>query len=97
MTRFDYWAYIFALILHAPVRVEAAVVMPPPEVRFAQQASGACTILSKPLPKVAAGSGVSVKVVEMGAARSKAPSHRCSVVEHPHLFSGSGASQRGGR
>jgi hypothetical protein len=96
MTRFDYSAYIFALILHAPVRVEGAVVIPPPQVRVAQHANGAGAVLSKPLPKVGAGSGVSVKVVEMRA-QSKASSHRCSIAEHLLSFGRSAESQHGGR
>jgi hypothetical protein len=56
MAVFDHWAYIFALLLHAPVRVEAAVVVPPPEVMAAQHMGSAPVVLSKPLPKVQCGS-----------------------------------------
>jgi quercetin dioxygenase-like cupin family protein len=63
MAVFDHWAYIFALLLHAPIRVEAAVVVPPPEVLAAQEAGRARTVLSQPLPTLAGGH-ITVQVVE---------------------------------
>ena len=55
MAVYDHWAYIFALLLYAPVRVEAAVVVPPPEVMAAQHWGRAPVVVAKPLPKVQCG------------------------------------------
>ena len=53
MPVFDHWAYIFALLLYAPVRgVEAAVVVPPPEVMAAQHLGHTPVMVAKPLPKM---------------------------------------------
>jgi quercetin dioxygenase-like cupin family protein len=81
MPVFDHWAYIFALILYAPVRVEAAVVAPPPEV-LAQHAEHARTVLSQPLPKLD-GSQLAVHLVEVhyGPGESSEPHrHSCPVI-----------------
>ena len=72
MAVFDHWAYIFALLLHAPVRVEAAVVVPPPEVMAAQHLGHAPVVMSKPFPKVQCGC-LTVRVADCGRAPSSQP------------------------
>jgi len=82
MAVFDHWAYIFALVLHAPLRLEAAVVVPPPEVQAQREAERARTVLSQSLPKLA-GDRLAVKVVEVryGPGEWSEPhSHPCPVV-----------------
>ncbi len=50
MAAFDHLAYIFALIVHAPLPLEAAVVIPPPQALAAHYNSTprAATILTHP-------------------------------------------------
>src|SRR5215469_17164906 len=82
MAVFDHWAYIFALLLHAPIRVEAAVVVPPPEVHAAQEAERVRAVLSQPLPTFA-GDHITVQVVEVryGPGEWSQPhSYSCPVV-----------------
>ncbi|WP_263368030.1 cupin domain-containing protein [Edaphobacter bradus] len=84
MAVFDHWAYIFALILHAPLRLEAAVVAPPREAQAAQHGSTARTrtVLSQPLPKLD-GDHLAVHMVEVryGPGESNAAhSHPCPVI-----------------
>ena len=72
MAVFDHWAYIFALLLYAPVRAEAAVVVPPPEVMAAQHWGHAPIVVAKPLPKVQCGC-LTVRVAVCSPAASSQP------------------------
>jgi hypothetical protein len=72
MAVYDHWAYIFALLLYAPVRVEAAVVVPPPKVIAAQHLGHAPVVVAKPLPKVQCGC-LTVRVADCGRSASSPP------------------------
>lgn len=88
MTVFDHGAYIgayiFAMFLHAPLRLEAAVVAPPHEavVAHLEQAARSRTVFSQPLPKLD-GDRLKVHIVEVqyGPGESSQPhTHPCPVV-----------------
>ena len=84
MKGLDHWAYIFALIIHAPLPLEAAVVAPPPEASAAHYdtAPRTTTILTQPLPQLRGGD-LTVQVLEVryGPGESSMPhSHPCPVV-----------------
>jgi len=74
MAVFDHWAYIFALLLYAPIRTEAAVVVPPPEVMAAQHLGHAPVVIAKPLPKLQCGC-ITVRVADCGCAAASQPTH----------------------
>lgn len=97
MAVFDYWAYIFALILHAPVRLEAAVVMPPPEVLAAQRSWHAPAALPQSHGDTcgAVGDGTSVPV---GTNRTAPPRlGAASMHRHPAVLNAPAHNTRGGR
>jgi quercetin dioxygenase-like cupin family protein len=79
MAGFDSWAYIFALILYAPIHVEAAIAQP----HEAQaQPARARNVISQPLPKLN-GDQLTVQVLEVRfdpGERSKPHTHPCPVI-----------------
>jgi quercetin dioxygenase-like cupin family protein len=84
MVVFDHLAYLFALIIHAPLPVEAAVVMPPPQAlaMHYNAAPRVTTILTHPLPPLH-GDAPKLQVVEVryGPGESSQPhTHPCPVV-----------------
>src|SRR5215471_19149341 len=86
MAVFDHLAYIFALIIHAPLPMEAAVVIPPPQAQAPaahySTAPRVATILTQPLPPLH-GDALKLQVLEVryGPGESSLPhSHPCPVV-----------------
>ncbi len=84
MAVFDHLAYLFAMIIHAPLPVEAAVVMPPPHALAAyyNATPRAATILTQPLPPLH-GDALKFQVLEVRYApgeSSQPHSHPCPVV-----------------
>ena len=83
MAASDSWAYIFALILYAPIHVEAAVVMPPQGAApKPAQTARSRNVISQPLPKLN-GDQLTVHVVEVrfGPGEQSQPhTHPCPVI-----------------
>ncbi|HEY2038445.1 MAG TPA: cupin domain-containing protein [Edaphobacter sp.] len=84
MAGFDSWAYVFALILYAPIHVEAAVITQPPHEAVPEQAQTARSknVISQPLPKLN-GDRLIVHVVEVryGPGEHSQPhTHPCPVI-----------------
>jgi quercetin dioxygenase-like cupin family protein len=83
MAGFDSWAYIFALILYAPIHAEAAVVMPPQNAApKTVQTARSKNVMSQPLPKLN-GDQLIVHVVEVryGPGEHSQPhTHPCPVI-----------------
>ena len=85
MAGFDTWAYICALILYAPIHVEAAVIMPPQDTTPKPKpvpAAHSSNVMSHPLPKLN-GDQLTVHVVEVryGPGEHSQPhTHPCPVI-----------------
>jgi len=84
MAVFDHLAYIFALIIHAPLPIEAAVVIPPPQAPAAHYSAAprVTTIFTQPLPPLHS-DALNLQVLEVRYApgeSSQPHSHPCPVV-----------------
>lgn len=78
----DHLAYIFALIIHAPLSIEAAVVAPPPQAPAAHYLATprAATILTQPLPHRVAPQLQIIEIRYAPGESSQPHSHPCPVV-----------------
>jgi len=83
MVGFDSWAYIVAVILYAPIHIEAAIVMPPQDAApKPAQTAPSRKVISQPLPKLD-GDHLTVHVVEVryGPGEHSQPhTHPCPVI-----------------
>jgi quercetin dioxygenase-like cupin family protein len=83
MVGFDSWAYIVAVILYAPIHIEAAVVIPLQDAASKPaQTAPSRKVMSQPLPKLD-GEHLTVHVVEVryGPGEHSQPhTHPCPVI-----------------